>query len=70
MAADLLGVHWNAADVDLLASGVGGAGRGLPSNAWMALRRLGWTVARPRACVSMTGSCGWPRSRPGARCGR
>ncbi|MFD7402118.1 zinc ribbon domain-containing protein [Streptomyces sp. NPDC059866] len=45
MAADLLGVHWNAADVDLLASGVDGAGRGLPSNAWMALRRLGWTVA-------------------------
>ncbi|MGW2703447.1 zinc ribbon domain-containing protein [Streptomyces sp. NPDC001340] len=45
MAADLLSVHWNAADVELLASGVDGAGRGLPSNAWMALRRLGWTTA-------------------------
>ncbi|MGW1620405.1 zinc ribbon domain-containing protein [Streptomyces sp. NPDC002172] len=45
MAAALLGVHWNAADVDLLASGVDGAGRKLPSNAWMALRRLGWTTA-------------------------
>ncbi|MBZ9645105.1 zinc ribbon domain-containing protein [Streptomyces sp. PSKA30] len=45
MAADLLGVHWNAADVNTLASGVDGAGRGLPSNAWMALRRLGWTAA-------------------------
>ncbi|MEU9451562.1 zinc ribbon domain-containing protein [Streptomyces sp. NPDC048277] len=44
MAADLLAVHWNTADVDLLASGVDGTGRGLPSNAWMALRRLGWSA--------------------------
>ncbi|MEU9452549.1 hypothetical protein [Streptomyces sp. NPDC048277] len=44
MAADLLGAHWNTADVDLLASGVDGAGRRLPSNAWMALRRLGWST--------------------------
>ncbi|NUR04985.1 MAG: transposase [Streptomyces sp.] len=45
MATDLLASHWNAADVDALASGVDAAGRALPSNAWMALRRLGWTVA-------------------------
>ncbi|MFF3932443.1 zinc ribbon domain-containing protein [Streptomyces hirsutus] len=47
MAAGLLAAHWNAADVDLLASGVDAAGRGLPSNAWMALRRLGWTTSPP-----------------------
>jgi hypothetical protein len=45
MAAGLLSGHWNAADVDSLASGVDAGGRGLPSNAWMALRRLGWTTA-------------------------
>ncbi|WP_181804130.1 zinc ribbon domain-containing protein [Streptomyces shenzhenensis] len=45
MAADLLSLHWNTADVDLLASGVDGAGHGLSSNAWMALRRLGWSTA-------------------------
>jgi hypothetical protein len=44
MAADLLAGHWNAADVDLMASGVDAGGRALPSNAWMALRRLGWSV--------------------------
>ncbi|MCX4857713.1 zinc ribbon domain-containing protein [Streptomyces canus] len=45
MAAELLAGHWNAADVDVLASGVDAGGRKLPSNAWMALRRLGWTAA-------------------------
>ncbi|MER6319712.1 zinc ribbon domain-containing protein [Streptomyces sp. NPDC001581] len=45
MTARLLATHWNAADVDVLASGEDGTGRRLPSNAWMALRRLGWTVA-------------------------
>lgn len=47
MAADLLAAHWGAADVDVLASGEDPAGRKLPSNAWMALRRLGWIVAPP-----------------------
>ncbi|MEV6329692.1 zinc ribbon domain-containing protein [Streptomyces sp. NPDC051909] len=45
MARALLARHWNTADVDTLASGLDAGGRGLPSNAWMALRRLGWTVA-------------------------
>ncbi|WP_234383461.1 hypothetical protein [Streptomyces dysideae] len=45
MTAGLLAAHWNAADVDALASGEDAGGRKLPSNAWMALRRLGWTVA-------------------------
>ncbi|MCW8380203.1 zinc ribbon domain-containing protein [Streptomyces justiciae] len=45
MAAGLLAAHWSAVDVGLLASGVDAEGRGLPSNAWMALRRLGWTTA-------------------------
>ncbi|GAA4623911.1 hypothetical protein GCM10023196_022020 [Actinoallomurus vinaceus] len=47
MATGLLAGHWNAGDVAVLAAGVDGAGRVLPSNAWMALRRLGWGVAVP-----------------------
>ncbi|MGW0879848.1 zinc ribbon domain-containing protein [Streptomyces sp. NPDC002671] len=47
MAAELLAGHWNAQDVGALASGLDAGGRKLPSNAWMALRRLGWTVAAP-----------------------
>ncbi|MEU2507993.1 zinc ribbon domain-containing protein [Streptomyces sp. NPDC007863] len=47
MTGALLAEHWDAADVDVLASGVDAGGRGLPSQAWMALRRLGWTVAPP-----------------------
>ncbi|MFI7350370.1 zinc ribbon domain-containing protein [Streptomyces sp. NPDC049936] len=44
MAAKLLALHWHATDVDTLASGVDAKGRALPSNAWMALRRLGWSA--------------------------
>ncbi|MEU8265418.1 hypothetical protein AB0C02_33070, partial [Micromonospora sp. NPDC048999] len=47
MAGSLLAGHCNAADVDVLASGVDAGGRRLPSNAWMALRRLGWTATVP-----------------------
>ncbi|MFD6344588.1 zinc ribbon domain-containing protein [Streptomyces roseolus] len=47
MTGALLSEHGNPADVDALASGVDADGRGLPSKAWMALRRLGWTVAPP-----------------------
>ncbi|SCF15463.1 hypothetical protein GA0074695_3838 [Micromonospora viridifaciens] len=47
MVDALIGGHWNAADVEVLASGVDAGGRRLPSNAWMALRRLGWTVTPP-----------------------
>jgi hypothetical protein len=43
----LLAEHWNIADVGVLASGVDAGGRKLPSNAWMALRRLGWTATAP-----------------------
>ncbi|MEV0400184.1 hypothetical protein [Actinoallomurus sp. NPDC050550] len=45
MVSVLMTDHWKAADVDQLASGKDFGGRGLPSNAWMALRRLGWVVA-------------------------
>jgi hypothetical protein len=45
MAATLVVEHWNTTDVDVLAAGVDAGGRKLPSNAWMALRRLGWSVA-------------------------
>ncbi|OKI81631.1 zinc ribbon domain-containing protein [Micromonospora sp. CB01531] len=47
MVAALIGEHWNTADVEVLAAGVNAGGRRLPPNAWMALRRLGWTVAPP-----------------------
>ncbi|GAA4632358.1 hypothetical protein GCM10023196_065490 [Actinoallomurus vinaceus] len=47
MAAGLLAGHWNAGDVARPAGGVDDAGRALPSNAWMALRRLGWAVRVP-----------------------
>ncbi|MCW3816447.1 hypothetical protein ONA91_18535 [Micromonospora sp. DR5-3] len=47
MASGLLAERWNAGDVEVLASGQDPGGRKLPSNAWMALRRLGWTVTAP-----------------------
>ncbi|MGW7516819.1 zinc ribbon domain-containing protein [Streptomyces sp. NPDC054796] len=48
MAGALTAEHWNAHDVNVLASGEDAGGRKLPSNAWMALRRLGWAVAPPK----------------------
>ncbi|MFE7527232.1 zinc ribbon domain-containing protein [Kitasatospora sp. NPDC057542] len=51
MAAQLTVEHWNAPDVRTLASGEDRGGRKLPANAWMALRRLGWT-ATPTAKVN------------------
>ncbi|MET7458616.1 zinc ribbon domain-containing protein, partial [Streptomyces sp. NPDC005574] len=47
MVGVLMAGHWNTADVDVLASGEDAGGRKLPSNAWMAMRRLGWTVTAP-----------------------
>ncbi|KPI00914.1 transposase IS605 OrfB [Actinobacteria bacterium OV450] len=47
MATKLLAAHWNSADVAVLASGKDGEGRKLPPNAWMAMRRLGWTGEPP-----------------------
>ncbi|WP_075731109.1 zinc ribbon domain-containing protein [Streptomyces acidiscabies] len=44
MTGTLLAEHWNTTDVDVLAAGQDAGGRRLPSNAWMALRRLGWTT--------------------------
>ncbi|TMR98812.1 transposase [Nonomuraea basaltis] len=44
----LLAEHWNSADVAQLASGVDAGGQRLPSQAWMALRRLGWTAGPPQ----------------------
>ncbi|MFG3685856.1 zinc ribbon domain-containing protein [Micromonospora sp. NPDC047740] len=45
MVGALISEHWNTADVEVLACGVDAGGRKLPSNAWMALRRLGWATA-------------------------
>lgn len=47
MVSVLTGERWNTTDVDALAAGEDAGGRKLPSNAWMALRRLGWTTAAP-----------------------
>jgi IS605 OrfB family transposase len=47
MAAGLAAERWDAADMRGLASGADAAGRPLPAQAWMALRRLGWHVALP-----------------------
>ncbi|WP_308295915.1 zinc ribbon domain-containing protein [Streptomyces sp. ISL-96] len=47
MVTALTGEHWSTADVDVLAAGKDAGGQKLPSNAWMALRRLGWTVTAP-----------------------
>ncbi|MGW1505342.1 hypothetical protein ACWCQW_43935 [Streptomyces mirabilis] len=66
MAADLLGTHWNTTDVDVLASGEDAGGRKLPSNAWMALRRLGWTVGPDEGDVRRPGDAGHPPP-PGLR---
>jgi IS605 OrfB family transposase len=48
MAAGLLQEHWNAPDMEALASGRDAVGRPLPMAAWMAARRLGWPAAAPR----------------------
>lgn len=50
MAAGLLAEHWNAADVKVLATGEDAGGRKLPTNAWMALRRLDWGTAPREGC--------------------
>ena len=47
MAAQLVTAHWDAGDVQVLASGQDVLGRPLPAQAWMALRRLGWGAAPP-----------------------
>jgi IS605 OrfB family transposase len=51
MAAALTAGHWNAAGVRALASGTDAQGQALPSSAWMALRRLGWTPTPPPGVV-------------------
>ncbi|MFF4574425.1 zinc ribbon domain-containing protein [Streptomyces sp. NPDC001410] len=47
LVAAVVREHWNGADLAQLASGVDPAGASLPSQGWMALRRLGWTVTLP-----------------------
>jgi hypothetical protein len=39
--------HWNRTDLTQLASGTGFSGARLPSNAWMAVRTLGWGAVVP-----------------------
>jgi hypothetical protein len=47
MAGRLVAGRWNPGDLEMLASGKDGAGKPLPAQAWMALRRLGWAAAPP-----------------------
>ncbi|MCP3753850.1 zinc ribbon domain-containing protein [Streptomyces sp. TBY4] len=47
MAGGVVGGHWSRAELAVLASGVSRAGERLPSNAWMAMRTLGWTAVVP-----------------------
>ncbi|MFE1307934.1 hypothetical protein [Streptomyces sp. NPDC058755] len=47
LAAGVVGEHWNGADLARLASGTDALGGSLPSQGWMALRRLGWAVTVP-----------------------
>jgi len=51
MADDLVCAHWVDVDLAALATGVGPDGRKLPSNGWMALRRLGWGATAPAGVV-------------------
>src|SRR6185437_16595588 len=47
MAGRLVAARWNPADLEILASGRDAAGRPLPAQAWMGLRRLGWAAVPP-----------------------
>lgn len=47
LAAAVVGEHWNQADLARLASGADRLGGALPSQGWMALRRLGWAATVP-----------------------
>ena len=51
MAAGIVGQRWNARDAADLAAGRDAAGKALPSRAWMALRRLGWSAAPPGGII-------------------
>ncbi|MGO4756719.1 hypothetical protein AB4212_50350, partial [Streptomyces sp. 2MCAF27] len=47
LAAGVVQEHWNGTDLAQLASGIDRSGASLPSQGWMALRRLGWSVTLP-----------------------
>ncbi|MFK4268962.1 zinc ribbon domain-containing protein [Streptomyces milbemycinicus] len=47
LAAGVVQEHWTGPDLAQLASGIDLAGVSLPSQGWMALRRLGWAVTLP-----------------------
>ncbi|MGW0822058.1 zinc ribbon domain-containing protein [Streptomyces sp. NPDC002845] len=47
LCAGVTSAHWNRSDLARLASGRDRSGARLPSNAWMAVRTLGWGAAVP-----------------------
>ncbi|MGW0823015.1 zinc ribbon domain-containing protein [Streptomyces sp. NPDC002845] len=47
LSAGVVREHWSQADLAQLASGTDALGGALPSQSWMALRRLGWAVTVP-----------------------
>ncbi|MFF0081371.1 transposase [Streptomyces canus] len=48
LASGVVREHWSGADLARLASGIDRSGTRLPSQGWMALRRLGWAVTIPQ----------------------
>lgn len=47
LCSEVTSAHWNRPDLARLASGIDRCGARLPSNAWMALRTLGWGATMP-----------------------
>ncbi|WP_322725413.1 zinc ribbon domain-containing protein [Streptomyces spongiae] len=47
LCAEVTSAHWNRPDLAQLASGTDFCGARLPSNAWMAVRTLGWSASVP-----------------------
>jgi len=51
MGSAIIAAHWNQGDLGVLATKTDGAGVALPSNGWMALRRLAWDAPTPASVV-------------------
>jgi hypothetical protein len=51
LGSAIIAEHWNQADLALLATKADAAGVALPSNGWMAMRRLGWDASTPAPLV-------------------
>lgn len=70
MAGTLTGAHWNAVDVDALASGEDAGGPPAALECVDGLAVSAGPSRHPPASASTTASCGWLRRQPGVPCGR